>query len=779
MQVRTPRLEALLGTLRGRLARQVWLHGIGTLIAILVAWLVFAFFADRVLRVPRPVRVAHGVALLGIALFFAWRNLIRPLLSLPSREGLAILLERHHPSARERLVSAVQFQASEKDHGSRELVERVLREAEELAGELGPESTQAAIDSRPPRSRFLLGAGALGALALASVLHPDQARIFFSRLTGSTTPWPQDTYLAIEIPLEGPGVRIERDDEEIHVRVARGTDVPILVRASGEIPDEVRLAFDVGRDLVLSPSGGGTFRTLLRSCQEDLAFFATGGDDLDGKPVVRIEVLRPPDVQDIAWEIEPPAYSRLPQETVFGQREVDVLAGSRVRVVVQPSPASATGNVLLMPSDETIPLSPAAFPEPQAADAATLEDEGPVGPRIGLAFDWVAEASTGFRVDLVDATELTNPDPGLYRIRVREDRPPEVAVLHPTRSEFEIVKGGAFALRIRAEDDFGLERVRWTITQVGSETPTRSEDFALQPIVTDGSEQATPGSLDAASAHLLLNVDDLGTDSSPVAVDQRYEIVIEAYDNRPETPGVGRTARFRARVVTPEELLRRMQDRLAQARLAAVRLFDLQREKQARIRELLQAGDDDSRGLSAESFALSSALSGQRRVAVDASSLARELATITEDVLYARADEKAAGLLDRYDARMATSQDADFDPGPWRELATAQADGSLPSGGFAGGLVSLVDLALAISEDHAQAAVLALLEAEKAAGAADVQQALMRAEALQARSLQHIDELLVRLAEWDNFQNVLSLTRDILNRQKALQERTQQFAAKK
>jgi hypothetical protein len=42
-----------------------------------------------------------------------------------------------------------------------------------------------------------------------------------------------------------------------------------------------------------------------------------------------------------------------------------------------------------------------------------------------------------------------------------------------------------------------------------------------------------------------------------------------------------------------------------------------------------------------------------------------------------------------------------------------------------------------------------------------------------------IEELLGRLAEWDNFQSVLSLTRDILNRQKNLRERTKDAAGEK
>ena len=44
------------------------------------------------------------------------------------------------------------------------------------------------------------------------------------------------------------------------------------------------------------------------------------------------------------------------------------------------------------------------------------------------------------------------------------------------------------------------------------------------------------------------------------------------------------------------------------------------------------------------------------------------------------------------------------------------------------------------------------------------------------RAVEQLDALTTRLGEWDNFQSVLTLTRDILNRQKNLTERTRKFA---
>ena len=39
-----------------------------------------------------------------------------------------------------------------------------------------------------------------------------------------------------------------------------------------------------------------------------------------------------------------------------------------------------------------------------------------------------------------------------------------------------------------------------------------------------------------------------------------------------------------------------------------------------------------------------------------------------------------------------------------------------------------------------------------------------------------VDKLLTRLGEWDNFQSVLTLTRDIIKRQRNVRERTRKYA---
>jgi len=643
---RTPTLERLLAATRAALVRQVLAYGIGTAFGIVTLWLCFAFVADWGLRVPYAVRVLHGIVLGVLVLVFLWRDLLRPLRRMPDREGLALLFERVHPELRQVLISAVQFQSERAAAAETPaLVGEVVSAAEARAAGLAP---RAVIDPEAPRARLLLGLGGITTLALFAAWNPLYARTFLARLFGGSASWPQRTHLTLEIPGLDPATVVENTPERLRIRLARGSDVALLVTARGEAPDEVTLHFEGGRDMVLNPTGERVFRTLLSSCQEDLAFHVTGGDDEDGLPRVELEVLEPPDVEGLALVVTPPAYAGLAPSVVF-DRDAEVLRGSHVRVHVLPTPRDAAGAVRLLPEDTLLSLAPAPFP--LAADAPPEAEA-----EVGLAFELVPEKNVGFRIELVDGNGLANPAPGLRRIRVIEDRVPELTVLAPARGEYETVRGGSLPLRVRAEDDFALASLGWRVRAVDAtheeRPPLRTEELALERLTpAEAGARSARAARDVALGSARLEVDALATPDPAggeptLAVDSRFELEFFARDRREGEASEGRSAAVRVRVVTPEELLRRLQDRLAEARIDALRLSDDQRAKRKRIEELLDALDGDAPLDPGEDQALAAALAGERRVQTTAQALARALAGAAEDVLYARLDDKAAMLLE-------------------------------------------------------------------------------------------------------------------------------------
>jgi hypothetical protein len=769
----TPALDRALSRVHRRLVAGVLAFGVGTALLAAAGWLVFAFVADYGLHVPRAVRLLHALVFALLPAVVLWRFLVRPLRRVPSADGIAVLVERRHPEPRELLVTAAQLQRT--PDGDPALVERVLRDADESARDL---DTTGVVRGRGPLLRLVAGGAATVVILGAALTSPMHASIFAHRMLGRPTPWPQRTHLSVEIPLRDQTSVVERTADLISVRVARGSDVPVVVTADGAHPDSVVLHLADGQEVVVPASGRGRYRQVMRSLQEDVAFHVTGGDDLDGLPVVEVTVLQPPDVAGIAVRVEPPAYTGLPSE-LFRDRDVEVIAGSRLSVAVLPDPPEATGIARVLPEDAEIALAPVPWP---AASGEGGELEGPEveTPGLGgaLGFEIVAERSMHFRVELVDDTGLGNPDPGLFAVRVVEDRPPELTVLAPSRSEVETVRGGALPLRVRVEDDFGVAALSWSAEAYpAGEEEGVGAALALHPLAdadgVDGSAAAPRRALGRAR----IEVADLGPPGRPVAEGQQFLVEFAAEDIRMPEPGRAQSAPVRVRVVTPDDLLRRVQDRLSHARLDAGELYDLQHEKRARVMELLDALSSDDPGAGGDALLLQAALSGQRRVEGDALAIGRELAGVAETIVYARLDEKAGALLEQLDIALGADAERGFRSAPWREVAAALAEGRLGAPGFARHLVELVALALEVGEDRAVAAAEALAEAQAAPEAAARADALARAIELQSDTLAGIEELQGRLAEWDSFQSVLTLTRDILGRQRALRDRTKAAAS--
>ncbi len=882
----TKNLDRVLERLRSRMTRLVWTHGLSTVVGSAAAILLLAFLVDWSLHVPRGVRWIHLAALAAIPVWLAIRALVRPLRARPDVTECAVLVERAHPELKELFVTAAEIRGGEHPKQDGEVAERLLAEAESAASRI---DASTALDPSGPRLRFLVGALSTTICGAVLVSGGESTRIFFSRLFGGDADWPKRTHLAIEIPSAGAALaEVVGPEGSLEVRVARGADVPVVVRAEGTVPDEVTLHLSGSQPAVIAPSGGGVFRTLLRSVQEDVSMYATGGDDQDEEPSVRLIVLRPPDVVGLALEIEPPAYSGLGPKTVTGG-DAEILAGTKVVVHVLPDPREATGKARLLPEDRLVDLAPAPFPASTTPNAVAPTAGN---PEQGLAFTVAPEKSLRYRVELVDHSRLSNPDPGLFAITVIEDRPPEVEILSPGRGDYDTVPGGSLRLSARARDDFGVESMKLTASPIGAApggAPTpieipweivpreesaevdrkieadretksdhladsaavaegdrapskpstsangsggssrgdsaspRTESGALRPEPGSPSQRSDAGSLRSDAGSLRSDAGSLRSDSgslrsdlgslrsdagslrseissqrsgrtfrstarararldvaalsgSPdVAPGSQIEVAVIATDNHQPVAHEGRSAALHVRIVSPDEYLRRLQDRLGRARSTAAALSELQRGKLRRTEELI-AGLESDELLAADSGdEIFTAATGERRVEGDARALARELCSALEGVLYARIDDRAGPLLEKIDAKLATS-DRIFDPAIWHDASIEERAASGTPGGLADRLLAIAGVALEVSETAAPAATAALARAQQTKDLSKIHTELSAASDAEKAVVERIERLLEMLAEWDNYQSVLSLTHDILNGQKNLKERTKAFA---
>lgn len=764
----TPELEKLLARLRRQLGALAWLQGLGVLLAALCAWLCFSFLADWALHVPRGVRWFHLAVCATVPVLALWRFGIRPWLRRPSRAGLALLIERKTGASQNLLVTAVQLQQARPVDAHPELIERVLRSAELEAARI---QLAGVLDPNGPRKLFALGAAAALALVWTARTWPEHASIFASRLFGSNEPWPQLTQLELALGAGLEATALETTANGTLARLPRGSDAPIVVRAVGVRPREVRLHLGRGADgasssVALTSGPDGVFRTVLRGLEEDLTLHATGGDDRDGAPTLTLVVLDPPDIAALSIGIEPPAYTGLAR-SVETSPDVEVLAGSRLSIAIVPAPAEASGSVRLLPADQLVVLEATTLP--------TLQGAAEAGASVAaIGFSLVASQSFRYRIELRDAQGLTNPNPGLFSVQVKRDERPSIEWLAPARNELETLDRGVVRLLARVDDDFAVAGVQWRAQRSGAEQPVVWAALELReappaPGVTRGPNARLTGA--------RVEVASLAASERPLAAGDQLEVELRAFDARPgpaegelDSAGVANATTLRLRIVTEDDFLRRLQDRLARVRAQVTDVEVLARERLRRTGELLGALEGDAS--SASSSDTTGLVSAQRRVQGDLEALARELASIVENVLYSRLDPAADVALADLDGRLAQSSARSFPMESWQGFAAAVRSAQVSAPGVPGQLVALLERALRLAAEASPKAVEALDRATRAADGSASHAALVEAQNAQADVHRGLTELLEQLAEWDNFQAVLTLTRDILTRQKAVRDRT-------
>jgi hypothetical protein len=746
----TPRLAALLRALRTRLVRRIWTFGLGRLATIAGAWAALTFLLDRTLELPRALRL---VSLVAFGAYFLWetrRCLVRALRRMPDDARLALIAERGLAQREELFVSAVQLQRElGQGHGALhdELARSVVARAEAAAAGV---RTEDLVEFTAPRKSAALGVAALTAAALPLVLSP-LAGVFAARLFGADVDWPQRTQLALDVL---SGAIVEQDGEDFTLTVPRGGDLSLAVRALGDLPKEVELASESALPQILLPGGDGVFRTVLRSVTRDDVLRLSGGDDDDG-PRARLVIVDPPDLAGVVFDVEPPAYTGLAPRRFEGTGATG-LVGSVVRVYARPRPNDAAARLFMLPTERIVePLR-----QPVPADLALVLGEGDV-----LFHEFVLEESLRLRFELTDARGLTSPEPALFALDATIDRAPELVRLVPTRSDVETSSLGAVRIVSTVRDDFGVGDVRWSV-RTGGDGPALGEGVLTPLALPEG----VPGEWYVS---LLLELAPLLGTGAEGGVE--LEIVFETSDLA-VPPHVGRDESLRVRVLSGDELLRRVKDRLAKAREQASRLSERLLEARRRCEELADLIDASGATSGEELSGLRTALALARRTESDGQALLRELTSVVEMVLYARLDDKAEPLLLALDRELGARRSRAFELDPWRNLVAEQARAPLVDEGFGVHLVSIAALGVELVDGPLAAGANALDSAAAADDADRLGAALATSAGEATKALALVESLLERLSEWDNYQSVLSLARDLLERQKALSERTRRYA---
>ncbi len=470
-------VDEKLSALRRRVLSLVWWSGVSLTVAVLLGSVVTAglldrWFDDAGLRWLLSLSVWTGAA---VAL---WRFLLSPLRLSLTDVFLASQIERRYPGLGGRLSAAMAFRTTgcQPRMGSPALQQLVVGQAWHDLRAVDPRDI---VEPKRIRSAVLSGTTACVIAALMLWSFPLHAGTALKRLAfpWGNYPWPRVVALRM-INADGKPLPV---DEGAELRSVRGSSLEFTVENNrGKLPDEVWLETRVEgqprpvRELLRRITRGESKtkpRTVaavtLPVTRGSIEFRAVGGDD-DLMPWHRLDVVEPPTIADFSLAVRPPAYLKLPEESLpVGAIHASGIVGSQVTFA-----ATATkplSKVELRRREG--PATPVHVADNRLDFDVTIPLETP-----GATVFWFA---------LIDEEGFAEAEPLQFELRGQLDAVPEITLREPT-SDLFVTPDAEVGLEFDAVDDWGLVASRLTWQLEGEPTGQRSLDAW-----TDRRRQAT------------------------------------------------------------------------------------------------------------------------------------------------------------------------------------------------------------------------------------------------------------------------------------------------
>ncbi len=765
------RLRSELERLRGRLRGLYFAFGLVRLALAVTVALAITFALDRMLALPAPVRLVFVGLLAIVTAFAAWRFLWYPLSKRLTAEDVALAVEAKFPALDGRLISTLELEGEALDPKRNVSVELVEKMRAETGALLDSVRFDAIFDRRPLR-REAAAAAIVVVCAFGYAAHrPDLTGIFARRLFGSAESWPQRTRLTLVFPETGEHFRVEKDgDRPTRVRMAKGASLPVTVRVTGEDPEFVELVVDdESRSAVaLTPTGTHEWVGRFRAVHESFEFRPRGGDDDGGGRDGAVEVVDPPAVTSLAVTVTFPAYTGLePRQVPSG--DVEAVTGSRVDLDIGVAHEATAGKLVFEGGKVEVPLV------------------APAAPGAGWHASFSVAESTSYAVHLVGSDGFSNLEPATHAVIAVKDRVPVARMLEPARADVDVTPDGLVAFRVLAEDDFGVTRL--DLGMRAFDAAADGPGVLTIDLLGGNAAGATPASAPArfAERRLVYTLVDLAkqsfTHSDGVRVSQAsdsYVYRVEVADNHADKDGVAAAnvsvvADRRVDVVSLNEKMRLLSERQVRRKDDVTQLRQLQQEKRDRLAQILtdsQLGDATTDAPVEELAALEV---GQNQVTTRAVRLAREFADLYEEFLLNRIDKSAAAerliplLVERKNASTATDG---IDFAVYRPIVTSYQSGAFGRLDVLGRVIDMLACILDVGETLSKNAASGLGDARLITDAAKRTERLLQAQKEQDRALARLDELLARMDEWEDFQEIVTLFRDLLDDQRDLNART-------
>ena len=528
--MRSPLLSRI-AALRGRVRRQLALHGLGLVVAGTALYILLAGLADWAIHLAREIRVALLLGLVGLIVYLVIRYVIRPLVVRFRDLDIAMKVERRWPGLNDRLASTVQFlEMSAGGEGDRAdiLGSKALRDATvaQTLAETDAIDFREVIDPRPVRKAGLVAAAALASGFAVFAADPRLGAIAMERLFRpfSATAWPQMTHLAI---LKAPAKVARGEPFALEVGVAQGERAPGTAKITyrhedGEVVTES-----------LRPDDRNRFHGRKESVEKSFTFTVTAGDDQTKSRAVT--VVPPPVVTDVAVRLTFPPYTGLPpQRLAPGKTQVQAVLGTTVEIEASANKPLASATLV---RGEGQPPLEASVDASQTKFRARfdLDESGPATLALKDTEGFSSQEKDEVRFDL----------------RAVADEAPRVVIDEPT-ADRDVTPNADVPIAIAAEDDFGLGVIR-LVHKAASNGSEPSPEVVVPLWAVDPAEDGKPASAVKTRAvrHVLM-LEPLNL--QPGSLVTLYADARDLFKRGELGPNTGKSRELHLRIVSPDQI---------------------------------------------------------------------------------------------------------------------------------------------------------------------------------------------------------------------------------
>jgi len=555
----------LLSALRWRIRTYVWIEGV----SIAVVWVGLTFWASLAIdylpvllgasEMPRPAR---AVLLVIIAVVLGWILyrwvLRRTFVRMPNR-SMAMLLERRFGHFHDSLITSVELSGTEaKPDTSEQMLTQTQAEA---VGSLRQVRLSGVFDARPLVFSLIGAVVVTGSVGLFYAAQASAFRIGFDRIYRlGDTPWPRNSRIEV-VGVSVPQSTLGSDGavrapliqfKEQNVKVARGASVSLTVRADAEanvVPEVCTIYYrteegDRGRvnmtrvgrirDGFQSYSyDGKPLKGILSTVTFDVVGFDHRVRDFS------VEVVDAPAVVGADLTCTFPAYMVNDDLGLWLPRDVPLTSGSQLPL----------GTDVTLKARSNKPLREVRVFDTITDESTTLPPEVLDDDKLGFAYPLGRlRENVSLEVTLIDTDDVASERPHRIYVGAIEDQAPMVNVSLQGIGT-AVTPDVLIPVQGTVRDDYGVAR-SWLDLLVG-------DGMSTERALT----LAGDGSLAAEFDFRALRNE--GENSVNIKAGDTLNLTIKAADRSDlgDTPNVGVSDHYQLEVVTPDELLSRLEAR--------------------------------------------------------------------------------------------------------------------------------------------------------------------------------------------------------------------------